>query len=966
VGARQIRTVHVGMENMHSLSILVVDDHEVVRQGIRALLSSRAGWIICGEASDGLEAIEKAKQLRPDMVLMDISMPRMNGIEATRIIRRDMPATAVILVSQNDPTLMQKTAAEIGANGFVEKSKIPQDLARTIANVQEALRWLPDTRELTDKADAASLLSPSVSLPDSTPEREEPSRILLADDNADTREYVQRLLGQRHEVVAGADGEGALKSLRERRPDLILSDIMLPRVDGYELLRTVRADESSKDIPVILLSPRAAEESPVEGLDAGADDYLVKPFSARELLARVSSHLAMARFRREAAQRERRLRAEAELERNRIRELFRQLPAGIGLLAGPEHRWRFINPELIRATGRSQAEEFIGKTIRESMPELEGQPFFELLDTVYRTGVPQVGTEVKAVLKNAAIDQAQDIYFNFVYQPLRNPEGEVEGILVYAVEVTDHVRNKAEREKRERASGLLAAIVDSSDDAIVSKTLDGFITSWNKGAERLFGYTAEEAVGRHITLIIPKGRQDEEAGILERLKRGERIDHFETLRQRKDGRLLTLSLTISPVKDAAGRIVGASKVARDITERKQIQRALTERARLLDLSSDAILVRDNADRITYWNQSACDLYGYSRGEAMGRVTHELFRTEFLEPLEHITGQLHRDGRWTGELIHRRKDGAKILVASRWSLDKDAGGNQNCVLETNNDITQQKENDRALRESEERLRTLSNSLEIQVRERTKELEHRNTEVLQQSEQLRELSNRLLKMQDDERRHIARELHDSAGQLIAGLSMNLAGLSRQAKHDPSLAEALEDTQSLVQQLNKEIRTTSYLLHPPLLDETGLSRAIDWYMQGLMERSGLEIELDIAEDFGRLPADLELTIFRIVQESLTNIHRHSGCKTATIHLSRRPRNILLEIQDQGKGIPADKLAEIKAQRTGVGIAGMRERVRHFKGEMDIQSNGAGARIVVTFPLSADPASESEAILQPSEAGE
>ena len=858
----------------------------------------------------------------------------------------------------------------------LDKDHLPADRiggTRTLAStglrgeayVQEALRWLPDSRDAAGKADA-SLLFPSVSLPHSSLEREEPSRILLADDNADMREYVERLLGQRHEVVAVADGEAALESLRERRPDLILSDIMMPRVDGYELLRTVRADESLKDIPVILLSARAGEESRVEGLDAGADDYLVKPFSARELLARVSSHLAMARLRREAAQRERRLRAEAELERNRIRELFMQLPAGIGLLSGPEHCWTFINPELIRATGRTRAEEFIGKTIRESMPELEGQPFFELLDTVYRNGVPQVGNEVKAVLSSAAADHPQDINFNLVYQPLRNPDGDVEGIQVYAVEVTEHVRNKAERERRERAGSLLAAIVDSSDDAIISKTLEGFITSWNKGAERLFGYTAAEAVGRHITLIVPKDRWDEEARILERLKRGDRIDHFETLRQRKEGKLLTLSLTISPVKDDAGRIIGASKVARDITERKEIQRALTERARLLDLSSDAILVRDGSDRITYWNQSACDLYGYSRGEAMGRVTHELFRTEFVEPLERITEQLYRDGRWTGELIHKRKDGSKILVASRWSLDKDVHGNQNCVLETNNDITQQKESDKALRESEERLRTLSNSLEIQVSERTKELEHRNAEVLQQSEQLRELSNRLLKMQDDERRHIARELHDSAGQLIAGLSMNLADISRQAKQNPSLAKALADTQNLVQQLNKEIRTTSYLLHPPLLDETGLSQAIDWYMRGLRERSGLEIELDIAGDFGRLPADLELTIFRIVQESLTNIHRHSGCKTATIHLSRGARNILLEIQDQGKGIPPEKLAEIKAQRTGVGIAGMRERVRHFKGEMDIQSNGSGARIVVTFPLATDAASESETILQPSEAAE
>ena len=131
-------------------------------------------------------------------------------------------------------------------------------------------------------------------------------------------------------------------------------------------------------------------------------------------------------------------------------------------------------------------------------------------------------------------------------------------------------------------------------------------------------------------------------------------------------------------------------------------------------------------------------------------------------------------------------------------------------------------------------------------------------------------------------------------------------------------------------------------------------------------MEIALDIAEDFGRLPADLELAIFRIVQESLTNIHRHSGSKTATIHLSRSAHNVLLEIQDQGKGIPAEKLAAIKAQRTGVGIAGMRERIRHFKGEMDIQSKGAGAAIVVTFPLATAVASELKAVLQPSEAAQ
>src|SRR4029077_8453891 len=222
---------------------------------------------------------------------------------------------------------------------------------------------------------------------------------------------------------------------------------------------------------------------------------------------------------------------------------------------------------------------------------------------------------------------------------------------------------------------------------------------------------------QHITLIIPADRRGEETVIIERIGRGERMEHFDTVRVRKDGTLVDISVTISPVKDAAGRVVGASKVARDITERKQVEQALAERALLLDLSNDAIIVRDAADRVTYWNRSASTLYGYSRGEAVGRVSHELLRTEFPEPLENITQQLHQDNRWTGELIHRHKDGSRIVVASRWVLDRDGRVHQKRVLETNSDITQQKLNEKALRESEDRLRMLSDKLEIQVRSRT---------------------------------------------------------------------------------------------------------------------------------------------------------------------------------------------------------------------------------------------------------
>jgi signal transduction histidine kinase len=153
---------------------------------------------------------------------------------------------------------------------------------------------------------------------------------------------------------------------------------------------------------------------------------------------------------------------------------------------------------------------------------------------------------------------------------------------------------------------------------------------------------------------------------------------------------------------------------------------------------------------------------------------------------------------------------------------------------------------------------------------------------------------------------------------------------------------------------------LLHPPLLDENGLSQAIQWYMQGLKERSGLDIKMFVPDDFGRLPADLELAVFRIVQESLTNIHRHSGSKTGTIRLSRDADGIAVEIRDYGKGLSPEKLSQIRTHRTGIGLTGMRERVRHYHGQMDFQSNGNGTTISVHFPVTVTQSTASEPVSQ------
>ena len=368
----------------------------------------------------------------------------------------------------------------------------------------------------------------------------------------------------------------------------------------------------------------------------------------------------------------------------------------------------------------------------------------------------------------------------------RDTQGKITSVL-------ESNRDISDMKRAQETQNRLAAIVESSDDAIVSKNLDGVITSWNKAAERIFGFSAEEAVGKHIALIIPADRMEEETDILTRLRRGERIDHFETVRRRKDHTLLDVSVTISPVRDAEGRVIGASKVARDITQRKQMERILREA--------------------------------------------------------------------------------------------------------------------------------------------------------------ELSGRLLQLQDEERRRVARELHDGTGQLLAALSMNTHVLADEEKSlSPRAQRCIEENLDLIDQAISQTRTISHLLHPPLLDEVGLTSALSEYVQGFGERSKISVSLELPKDLERQPREVELTLFRIVQECLTNIHRHSGSHTARVRVSCMPGEIQVEVSDQGCGIKAEIQENFLAGRsTGVGLRGMRERVRQIGGSLQIQSNGNGTSVLVVLPVRA-----------------
>jgi signal transduction histidine kinase len=347
------------------------------------------------------------------------------------------------------PAARLRHNAGLGGSSGAEGTSPPTGLA---AYLEEALSWLPAAEAVReeragpdDRSTDGAMVAPSNGI---GAVARVGARLLVADDNVDMRDYVARLLRERGWMVeAVADGAAALAAARARPPDLVLSDVMMPGLDGFGLLDALRRDPGTRDVPVVLLSARAGEEARVEGVAAGAADYLVKPFSARELITRVEVLLERARAaaeeRRAAGERDRLL-AAVERERARLQELFAQAPAAIAVVRGPEHVFESANAHYLRLIGARRG--VLGRSIRDALPELAGQGFYELLDTVYRTGEPFVGNGVRAMLDNAGDGLLEECFVNFVYQPVREADGSVSRIFVHAVDVTEQVRAQRDAE----------------------------------------------------------------------------------------------------------------------------------------------------------------------------------------------------------------------------------------------------------------------------------------------------------------------------------------------------------------------------------------------------------------------------------------------------------------------------------------------------------------------------------------
>ena len=427
-------------------------------------------------------------------------------------------------------------SGSLGANAFVE----------------EALRWSADGAPSSASIfpGSSGLTSPAATYRD----RSQSSRILFADDNADMRNYIRHLLAEQYEVETVGDGQAALERILVDPPDLVLADVMMPGLDGFSLLNRLRADMRTRPLPFIMLSARAGEEACLEALSQGADDYLIKPFSARELVARVRIHLEMVNLRRQATT------ALQESEK-RFRELADDAPVliwvtddcgnveyvnktylkyfSISRADVAEQRWKIlVHPD----DYESYCEEFLAAAAAGRRFRAEGR--------VRRGDGEWRRIDSWAVPRSSESERGS-------------------GMVGCSVDVTERVQ--AEERIRE-----LGAIVESSEDAILGKTLGGIITSWNKGAERIYGFAAHEVVGNSVSILLPPGREQEMLQILRAVAFGESVDSYETVHRRKNGEEIHMFLTVSPICNLVGRIIGASTVGRDVTERKRIERELRE------------------------------------------------------------------------------------------------------------------------------------------------------------------------------------------------------------------------------------------------------------------------------------------------------------------------------------------------------------------------------------------------------
>jgi PAS domain S-box-containing protein len=481
------------------------------------------------------------------------------------------------------------------------------------------------------------------------------------------------------------------------------------------------------------------------------------------------------------------------------------------------------------------------------------------------------------------------------------------------------------------------------------------IVDANPFMTRLLGYTHRQLVGKELFEIGLLRDEVASREMFRKLKRKHEVRYEDLPLESRNGQHQEVEVVANLYQEDHQPIIQCN--IRDITARKKTEHDLAEKARLLDLSSDAIIVRGIAGHIRYWNRGAEKLYGWSRKEALGKLSVGLLQTKFTVPVKQVLKELYRADRWIGELSHVKRNGQRITLLARKTLDRDRQGRPVAVLETLTDITDRK----AALEAQQRIEVLAASNEelvVEIAQRKaveaalKKSEHHYSQLLEKSdlmqEQLRQLSHQILLAQEDERKRISRELHDVIAQTLTGINVRLGALKRgSALSTRHLDRDIARTQRLVVKSVNIVHEFARELRPAVLDDLGLIPALHSFVKLFSRRTRLHVHLTAFADVEQLDAARRTVLYRVAQEALTNVSRHAHASRAEVRIEKLPDSICMKIHDNGKSFHVERILNSKG-RQRLGLLGMRERVEMVGGSFGVESApGKGTTIEVKFPF-------------------
>ncbi|HEV2470001.1 MAG TPA: PAS domain S-box protein [Candidatus Sulfotelmatobacter sp.] len=528
----------------------------------------------------------------------------------------------------------------------------------------------------------------------------------------------------------------------------------------------------------------------------------------------------------------------------------------------------------------------VGRRLREIRPNLDTDDIVSLVQATIET----------ASLQEQEVHEKDGAWYMMRVRPYKTWDHKIDGAVISFQDIDDLKRRASE------SRSFSDALIQNAREAILILDSNLRISVGNQAFSKLFQLGSDQVQNQLLSEI--GGGQWMPPGLRERLqevvRQDVRLDELEVEHDFPKLGSRTMLFNARRIEPSRGQPVVMLSIE-DITDYKRHFEDLQTHSALLELANDAVFVRDLAGTIQLWNRGAERIYGWRKNDVIGKNVSELLKTVFPIPVSKINNQLQRSGYWEGELVHTRKDGQQRTVESRWSIHRD--GDPPTILELNTDITERK---------------------------------------QYEQELRRLSGQLMQVQDEERRRIARDLHDSTGQKLAALKMSIA----QGKNSTPRDEQMK----LVDDVLQEIRTVSHLLHPPLLEEAGLLSAAKWLVEGFSSRSGIKVSLNVSDGIGRLSANAELALFRVIQEALNNIHHHSGAKKAKIEVEHRDSLLMLRVSDDGHGMAHPQMQGSASPTLGVGLLGMRERISQLGGALRIKSGETGTTIEAELPLNSD----------------